>query len=94
MAVKYLKKKKMFELVKQLAQLDREVKLSECEYSFYRGTEWLRLHDDTYSYELCASCFGGYLALNKYVFDWEIFKDKLVFRHVYNGCGKREVAVC
>ena len=92
--VKYLKKKKMFELLKQLVQFDCEVKLSDCVYRFYRGTEWLRVSDNTYSYDLCSMGSGNYLALDKYVFDEDSFKDKCVFRHVFNGCGKMEVSIC
>ena len=47
MTCNYLKKKKMFELAKRLfTDLDPNVKLKNCGYKFYRGTEWLSIYDD------------------------------------------------
>lgn len=39
----YLKKKKMFELLKQLAPGLNIPIMKECEYKFYRGAEWLNV---------------------------------------------------
>lgn len=87
----YLKKKKMYEIVQKIADLDCEVKLAQCEYCFSRGMEWLKLHDNSYIYELCVSNGGSYIALNKYADD--IWDRRHVFRHVYNGFGKHELDI-
>ena len=94
MAVKYLKKKRMFELLKQLEELADHVKLSDCTYKFYRGTEWLRYDDGDHIWEMVASNGGLYLAVNLLEFDWSNNLEGLVSRHVYNGYGKMEVAIC
>lgn len=91
--VKYLKKKRMFELLKQLVELADHVKSSDCTYKFYRGTEWLRLDDGDHIFELCASNGGLYLAFNLLEYDWETYFERIVERHVYNGCGKMEVSI-
>ena len=93
MAVNYLKKKKMYELIVRLASFDCEVSLSKCEYRFNKGMEWLRLHDNSYIYELCSDHGGNYLALNKYAYVDDTWSRKQISRHVYNGWGKMEVAV-
>ena len=91
---KYLKKKKMFELLKQLEALADHVKLSDCTYKFYRGTEWLRYDNGVFIYEMVVMNGGLYLAVNLLEFDWDIYGEKLLRRDVYNGFGKMEVAVC
>ncbi len=93
MAVNYLKKKKMYELMVRLASLDCEVSLSKCEYSFYRGMEWLWLLDNSYIYKLCSDHGGKCLSLTKYIYDDDTLSHREIFRHVYNGWGKMEVAV-
>ena len=89
----YLKKKKMYEIVQKIADLDCEVKLAKCEYRFSRGMEWLDLHDNSYIYKLCVSNGGSYIALNKYVYVDDIWERRQVFRHVYNGFGKHELDI-
>lgn len=50
--VRYLKKKKMFGLAQKILGSDCSVKLLDCEYHFYRGSEWLLFSDDGYCYKL------------------------------------------
>ena len=83
----------MHELSNKIFTQDCDVKLKDCEYRFYRGSEWLRLHDNSFIYELCASNGGAYLALNVYVYDYDLGKRKQVSRKVLNGFGKMELAV-
>lgn len=41
MSTQYLKKTKMYNLLKDIIEPEYMPKMSECEYRFYRGSEWL-----------------------------------------------------
>lgn len=90
--MKYLKKTKMHELAKKIFTLDCDVKLKDCEYKFYRGSEWLRLNDNTYCYEIYASHGGRFLSVETFIYD-DDFNRIEVSRKVLNGFGKMELAV-
>lgn len=90
--VSYLKKKKMHELAKKLFDLDCNVRLCDCKYSFYRGSERLCLHDNTYFYELYASSGGNYLTSEIFFYD-DDGKRVEVSRNILNGFGKREIVI-
>lgn len=92
MAVNYLKKSRMYEIAKRLGYQVPVMKA--CEYRFYRGTEWLRFHDDSYLYEICASYGGKYLSVNTYYYDEGIYKRVLLSRKLINGYGKCNFYVC
>lgn len=90
--MQYLKKTKMYELAKEIFTLDCDVKLKDCEYSFYRGAEWLFLHDNTYCYKIYANYGGRLLSVETFIYD-DDFNRIEVSRKVLNGFGKMELAV-
>lgn len=91
--MQYLKKRKMYEIANKVLALDSNVKLKDCEYRFFRGTEWLRLRDDTYIYELCSMAGGNYLSVETYFYDMELSKRVQVSFKVLNGWGKCEFPI-
>lgn len=91
--VVYLKKKKLFEIAKSLIAFESDLKLKDCAYRFYRGTEWLRLYDDSYIYELCAMYGGKYLSLEKFYYNEKSDNRIIVERSVLNGFGKCTVVI-
>lgn len=95
MTCNYLKKKKMFELAKRLfTDLDPNVKLKNCGYRFYRGTEWLSIYDDPYGYELSVSNDGNYLIAEVFFYcDDDCTKKTLVSRKVLNGLEEHGVSI-
>ena len=97
MAVKYLKKKKMFELLKSMEPLSESVKLSDCTYKFHGGVEWLTVSvDHDHVMELCLNHGGDYLSYTYYLVDWNNGCRRLrqLDRHIYYDYCKMEVAVC
>lgn len=91
MAVVYLKKRKMLEIACNILKLDCDIKLKDCNYRFYRGTEWLRFCDNSYNYDICAMRGGAYLSVTTFVYDEQLSRQVQVSFKVLNGCGKREV---
>ncbi len=81
MAVNYLKKKRMFDLVKQI--LADEVcpdNLNQCTYRFYRGTEWLKFCIGDYFIDLCH--MGCHVSLDIDTYDDDFYCssiDRLTF---------------
>lgn len=92
MAVQYLKKRKLFELAKQVFTDECDLKLSRSEYKFYRGTEWLKIWTDDYVYELCSMHGGNYLSADTYYYD-EMGARIHVQRDVLNGFGVHKVNI-
>ena len=70
MKVPYLKKTKLFEFAKEICP-DAPKKMKDCEYKFYRGTEWLKWSstedapdgDGWIKWEICK--MGYRVSLNK-----------------------------
>lgn len=89
----YLKKRKMHEIAQKILTLDCDVKLKDCEYRFFRGTEWLRFSDKSYIYELCSSHGGNYLSVRTFIYDEGFSKRVELSFKVLNGWGKHEVLI-
>lgn len=85
MAINYLKKKKMFAIMTDI--LGIEPKMIDTEYSFYRGTEWLRYSRDGFFYEICASNNGAWLTSRIKKYDYEEEKYIETWRKLHNGYG-------
>lgn len=67
-------------------------KLTECEYRFCRGYEWLKLFDEYYNYQICAAYGGRFLSVETYYYD-DFGKRQTVRYNVLNGYGRCEVPV-
>ena len=89
----YLKKRKMFEISKRVLTLDCDVKLADCEYRFYRGTEQHRFCDNTYIYEFCASSGGNFLSVRTFFYSDEFDKRVELSYKVLNGWNRHEVSI-
>lgn len=73
--MEYLKKKKLYELAKELLK-DKEIPLmKDCEYKFGRGSEWLRFSgvgDDCHSYKINSQSAGKWVCIEESAFsDYE-----------------------
>ena len=64
----YLKKKKLYEIVKKLLADKKLPPLKNCEYKFYRGAEWLTfsgIGDDLHYYRIASECCGNWISIEK-----------------------------
>ena len=89
----YLKKTKMYNIAKSVFDILDMPVLKDCEYRFYRGTEWLRFSSAEYDYEMCSMFAGKFLSVETYCYDDNTGNRVCVMRKVLNGCGKREVSI-
>ena len=86
----YFKKKKMYELLKSIADTDLDM-MKNASYKFYRGSEWLKCgsNDTNYYYDMYHS--GYFISLDIFLYDeqseeyveidritYKIVKEKLV----------------
>lgn len=62
----YLKKKKLYELTKQLLTEDKLPLMKECKYKFYHGAEWLYFSvDDGTHYKISSLYCGKWIEIEK-----------------------------
>lgn len=71
MSVKYLKKKKFYDLAKELLKDVKLPIMKECEYKFFRGAEWLSFAcDENYHhYNICSQCGGAWIHIEEYGYE-------------------------
>jgi len=86
MATNYLKKKKMFAIMKDIFDID--FKMIDTEYNFYRGSEWLRYTRGSRFYEIYATNGGVFLSSECKEYDWDAEKYVNVNYKVWNGFGR------
>lgn len=67
--VKYLKKKKLYELVEKLLKDKKLPLMKECQYRFYHGVEWLSfvgVGDDENWYKVASQCNGNWINIEEF----------------------------
>lgn len=78
--VKYLKKKKMYELVAQLLKDKKLPLMKACEYKFYQGVENLSftgIGEDYHWYKVSSQLCGGWIQIEEFGYRGE---DIVTFR--------------
>ena len=71
--MEYLKKKKLYELVKNgMRYPDDLPKMKDCTYRFFSGFEWLSFTGayTLHSYKVSSQCCGGWLNIQESYFDY------------------------
>lgn len=68
--MKYLKKKKLYDLVKELSDITDIPKMKDCDYSACLGSEWLRFFTDSGHYikVSCENC-GKWVQIEEFFFE-------------------------
>lgn len=93
MTCNYLKKKKMYQIAKDLFIKDHKVRLCDCHYKFWRGSEWLNFHDDDFIYyELYAMSGGRHLTIEIFSYDDDLNRI-LIDRYFINGFGRMDYPI-
>ena len=103
--MEYLKKKKLYELTKELLK-DKEIPLmKDCEYRFHRGLEWLNFSgvgDDCHHYRISSQSAGNWVCIEESAFsDYkcemqvihsDIYAERENGEYTYHSVWERESA--
>lgn len=85
--MEYLKKKKLYELTKELLKDKRIPLMKDCEYRFCRGAEWLHFSgsgDDKHSYKITSQSAGNWVCVEESVYGGEIIRSD-IYAELKNG---------
>lgn len=83
--MKYLKKKKFYELTKELLKDKKIPIMKECKYTFHHGAEWLCFTglEDYHSYNIASLSAGNWISIEESFFSDEECEQLIVRCEIY-----------